>query len=292
MIEYIISKNDKDIRIDKFLFKATSAPSSLIYKTFRKKDVKVNGKWVREDYILSENDVVRIFISEEFRVEKKVNLCPLEAKIEYEDENIIVFNKGRNLPCQPDASHKSGTLSDMLKSYLYEKGEYDFENENSFSPALCNRIDTNTTGLVIGAKNAVALREMNFLIKTRQVCKYYKCRVEGKITKAHDKINAFIVKDEKTNKSKIEKDGKSISMQYWVTASFENETELEVLLDTGRSHQIRAYFASIGHPLVGDKKYGAQKSGGQELTSHRLVFDFNDDYKGVLSYLKGKEIKI
>ena len=114
---------------------------------------------------------------------------------------------------------------------------------------------------------------MNFLIKTRQVCKYYKCRVEGKITKAHDKINAFIVKDEKTNKSKIEKDGKSISMQYWVTASFENETELEVLLDTGRSHQIRAYFASIGHPLVGDKKYGGPELDGPiALWSHRLAF--------------------
>ena len=117
MIEYIISKNDKDIRIDKFLFKATAAPSPLIYKAFRKKDVKVNGKWVREDYILSENDAVRVFISEEFKAEKKVNLCPLKAKIEYEDENIIVFNKGKKLPCQPDAAHKSGTLSDMLKSY-------------------------------------------------------------------------------------------------------------------------------------------------------------------------------
>ncbi len=292
MIEYIISKNDKDIRIDKFLFKASTAPSSLIYKTFRKKDVKVNGKWVREDYILSENDVVRIFISEEFKAKKEVNLCPLEAKIEYEDENIIVFNKGANLPCQPDQTHKSGTLSDMLKSYLYEKGEYDFKNENSFSPALCNRIDTNTTGLVIGAKNAEALREMNFLIKTRQVKKYYKCRVEGKVTKTHDEVKAFIIKDEKTNKSKIGELGKSISMQYWVTSYFENETELEVLLDTGRSHQIRAYFSSIGHPLVGDKKYGAQKSGGQKLTSHRIVFDFDDDYKGILLYLKRKEIKI
>ncbi|MBR1969549.1 MAG: RluA family pseudouridine synthase [Clostridia bacterium] len=292
MIEYTISKNDSNIRIDKFLFKATTAPSSLIYKTFRKKDVKVNGKWVREDYLLSENDVVRIFISEEFKAKKKYSLCPLEAKIEYEDENIIVFNKGANLPCQPDAKHKNGTLSDMLKSYLYEKGEYDFENENSFSPALCNRIDTNTTGLVIGAKNAAALREMNFLIKTRQVSKYYKCRVEGKVLKDHDDIKAFIVKDEKTNISKIESDGKPVSMKYWVTGFFEKETELEILLNTGRSHQIRAYFASIGHPLVGDKKYGAQKGGGQILCSYRLVFDFNDDYRGILSYLNGKEIKI
>ena len=260
------------------MFKSTTAPSSLIYKTFRKKDVKVNGKWVREDYILSENDAVRIFIPEEFKAEKKIGLCPLKAKIEFEDENIIVFNKPANLPCQPDSSHKNGTLSDMLKSYLYEKGEYDFKNENSFSPALCNRIDTNTTGLVIGAKNAEALRDMNFLIKTRQVKKYYKCRVEGKILKAHDAVEAFIVKDEKTNISKISSDGKSISMQYWVTQHTEKETELEVLLESGRSHQIRAYFSSIGHPLVGDKKYGAKKSGGQKLCSYRIVFDVNVDY--------------
>lgn len=292
MIEYNISENDCGIRIDKFLFKATTAPGSLIYKAFRKKDVKVNGKWVREEYILSKNDVVRIFISEEFKARKKVSLCPLEAEIIYEDENIIVFNKPSNLPCQPDSAHKNGTLSDMLKSYLYEKGEYDFKNENSFSPALCNRIDTNTKGLVIGAKNAASLREMNFLIKTRQVSKYYKCRIEGKLLKSHDAVEAFIIKDEKTNVSRIASEGKSISMKYWVTASFENETEIEVLLTTGRSHQIRAYFSSIGYPLVGDKKYGAKKGGGQMLVSNRIVFNFDEEYTGVLSYLNGKEIKI
>ena len=171
MIEYIIGRNSSGIRADRFLLKATTAPSSLIYKTFRKKDVKINGKWIKEDYVLSEGDVLRIYIKEDFQKEKEVKSCPLTAPILFEDENIIIFNKPAVLPCQPDANHKDGTLADMLKSYLAEKGEYNPKSEASFSPALCNRLDTNTSGLVIGAKNAEALRDMNEQIRLRNVYK-------------------------------------------------------------------------------------------------------------------------
>lgn len=292
MIEFVIGENDSSLRADRFLIKSTNAPSSLIYKAFRKKDVKINGKWIKEDYALNKGDILRIYIDESFRSKKSIAKCPLEAKIEYEDENIIVFNKPKNLPCQPDLKHKDKTLSDMLKSYLYEKGEYEIENENSFSPALCNRIDTNTQGLVIGAKNAKALRDMNMLIKQRQVKKYYLCHVEGTDLPAFNKVEAFITKDEGANISRISDDGKSISMEYRVLNTFNKESEVEVLLHTGRSHQIRAYFSHIGHPLIGDRKYGAKSGGGQSLISYKINFDFEKNYNGVLSYLRGKEIKI
>lgn len=292
MIEFVIGENDSSLRADRFLIKSTHAPSSLIYKAFRKKDVKINGKWVKEDYVLNKGDILRIYIDESFRSKKTIAKCPLEAKIEYEDENIIVFYKPKNLPCQPDLKHKDKTLSNMLKSYLYEKGEYKIENENSFSPALCNRIDTNTEGLVIGAKNAQALRDMNMLIRLRQVKKYYLCRVEGVGLPSLQKVETFITKDESANISKISDSGKSISMEYRVLNTLDKESEVEVLLHTGRSHQIRAYFSHLGHPLVGDKKYGAKSGGGQSLISYKINFDFEKNYNGVLSYLRGKEIKI
>lgn len=292
MIEFIIGKNSAQLRADRFLLKATTAPSSMIYKAFRKKDVKVNGKWIKEDYVLCEGDILRIYISEEFRKEKKVSTCPLTAPVIYEDENIIIFNKPASLPCQPDEKHPDGTLADMLKSYLAQKGEYSPESESSFSPALCNRIDTNTSGLVIGAKNAAALRDMNEQIRLRNVYKYYLCRLENIPSEKSAYINAHILKEESSNISRISESGKEISMEYKVIEEKNSTALVEVLLHTGRSHQIRAYFSSIGCPLVGDKKYGAQTSGGQALCSYRIRFGFPDEYDGVLSYLKDSQIKL
>ena len=292
MIEYIIGRNSSDIRADRFLLKATDAPSSLIYKAFRKKDVKINGKWIKEDYILAEGDILRIYIKEEFRKEKEIEECPLSAPIIYEDENIIIFNKPPALPCQPDEKHKDGTLSDMLKSYLVKKGEYKPEIESSFSPALCNRIDTNTSGLVIGAKNAAALRDMNEHIRNRNVYKYYLCRLENIPKEKSAYVNAHIIKEESENKSRISNEGKEISMEYKVIDEENGMALCEVLLHTGRSHQIRAYFSSIGCPLVGDTKYGAKSRGGQALCAYRIRFGFPDEYDGVLSYLKDSQIKL
>jgi len=292
MLEFLIGKNDSGVRADRFLLKATSAPSSLIYKTFRKKDVKVNGIRIKEDYILSENETLHIYISDEFLIKKAVKKPSVSVPIVYEDEYIIIFNKPPFLPCQPDKNHKENTLSDFLKSYLYEKGEYLPENENSFSPALCNRLDTNTQGLVIGAKTAASLREMNEHIRLHNVKKYYLCCTEGVPVPEKKTVKAFISKDEKTNKSYISKSGKEILMDYAVISEENGIASVEVLLKTGRSHQIRAYFSSVGCPLSGDKKYGAKKGGGQKLTAYRLVFDFPENTKGVLSYLKGKEFRI
>ena len=292
MIEYIIGRNSASLRADRFLLKATSAPSSLIYKAFRKKDVKINGKWIKEDYILCEGDILRIYIKEDFQKEKNVTFAPLTAPILYEDENIIIFNKPSALPCQPDAKHPTGTLSDMLKSYLSKKGEYDAENEASFSPALCNRLDTNTSGLVIGAKNAEALRDMNEQIRLRNVRKYYLCRLENTPAEKSAFVNTHIIKEEAANISRISDSGKEISMEYIVLEENGGTALTQVLLHTGRSHQIRAYFSSIGCPLVGDKKYGAKSGGGQALVAHKILFSFADEYDGILSYLKGQQIRL
>lgn len=292
MIEYIIGRNSSSIRADRFLLKATTAPSSLIYKAFRKKDVKINGKWIKEDYVLAEGDVLRIYIKEVFRKEKELGRCALTAPILYEDENIIVFNKPSSLPCQPDEKHPTGTLADMLKSYLVEKGEYNPESESSFSPALCNRLDTNTSGLVIGAKNAASLRDMNEQIRLRNVYKYYLCRLENTPAEKSAFVKAHIIKEEATNISHISDEGKEIEMEYLVVEEKEGTALVQVLLHTGRSHQIRAYFSSIGCPLVGDKKYGARTGGGQALVSYKIRFAFPDSYDGVLSYLKGQQIQL
>ncbi len=292
MIEYIIGRNSASLRADRFLLKATTAPSSLIYKAFRKKDVKINGKWIKEDYVLCEGDVLRIYIKEDFQKEKTVKSCALTAPILYEDENIIIFNKPSALPCQPDANHQDGTLSDMLKSYLIEKGEYNPKEESSFSPALCNRLDTNTSGLVIGAKNAQSLRDMNEQIKLRNVRKYYLCRLENIPAEKAAFVNTHIIKEETTNISRISDSGKEISMEYIVLQETDCTALTQVLLHTGRSHQIRAYFASINCPLVGDKKYGAKSGGGQKLVAHKILFSFPDEYDGILSYLKGQQIQL
>ncbi|MBQ8765031.1 MAG: RNA pseudouridine synthase, partial [Clostridia bacterium] len=209
-----------------------------------------------------------------------------------EDENIIIFNKPASLPCQPDEKHKNSTLSDMLKSYLIKKGEYNPESESSFSPALCNRLDTNTSGLVIGAKNAETLRDMNEQIRQRNVHKYYLCRLENIPKEKSAFVNAHIIKEETQNKSYIGDTGKEISMEYKVIEESGGTALCEVLLHTGRSHQIRAYFSSIGCPLVGDTKYGAKTRGGQALCSYRIRFGFPDEYDGVLSYLRDAQIKL
>lgn len=287
MLTFTINKNDAGQRADKFLFKATSAPSSLIYKAFRKKDVKVNKKWIKETHILEEGQVLSIYISDEFALNKQVTQCSAHIDIVYEDSNIAVINKPKGLPSQPDSNSKDA-LSERFKAYLAKKGEFNPAEENSFSPALCNRLDTNTAGLVIGAKNAPALREMNLAIKERRIKKFYICRCIGVPSPLSATLNSTIKKDEKTNKSQVGKGGKSISTSYRVLSHDEKTALVEIELHTGRSHQIRAQMAAIGCPLAGDGKYGGgNKDGGQELTAYKLIFNIDE---GLLAYLNRKEI--
>ncbi len=307
MKEFTIKKNDAGQRLDKFLTKAVKGlPMSLMYKYIRTKKIKVNRARTEQKYVLQEGDVVQLFIKDEFfdspeRDDSALASIKPKLTVVYEDENIILVNKRPGVLVHEDDEARDNTLIMHIKAYLYQKGEYDPENEQSFSPALCNRIDRNTGGIVIGAKNAEALRVMNEKIKNDEISKFYYCAVHGKMPKKADTLTGFLLKDSDKNQVKIfdkqVKGSKNIITKYKVVSEKNGNSLLEVELVTGRTHQIRAHLSYIGHPLLGDGKYGVNKDDRakgykyQALYAYRLRFDFND-HSGALGYLRGKEVKL
>lgn len=304
MKSFIISKNDSDQRLDKFVTKTVpNLPKALMYKYIRTKRIKVNKKKSDISARLQTGDLVEMYINDEFFVksETKYDFSSASDKIDiiYEDENIILLDKKAGLLCHPDDKEYIDTLISRVKKYLYNKGEYDPDEENSFTPALVNRIDRNTGGIVIAAKNAASLKILNAQMKDRNLKKTYLCVVHGVMERKSGLLEGWLVKDESKNRVKIYNkyfDGaKEIKTKYRV---IENDTKnnlslVEVDLLTGRTHQIRAHFASIGHPLLGDGKYGKNELNKklgykrQFLYSYKLTFDL-DESAGELSYLKGK----
>ena len=307
MKEFQIKKNDAGQRLDKFLSKAVKGlPMSLMYKYIRTKKIKVNRARTEQKYVLQEGDIVQLFIKDEFFDSPEKDNSALSSitpklTIVYEDENILLCNKRPGVLVHEDDEGKDNTLIMHIKAYLYQKGEYDPENEQSFAPALCNRIDRNTGGIVIGAKNAEALRVMNEKIKNDEISKFYYCVVHGKMPKKADTLTGFLLKDSDKNQVKIfdkqVKGSKNIITKYKVVSEKNGMSLLEIELVTGRTHQIRAHMSYIGHPLLGDGKYGINKDDRakgykyQALYAYRLRFDFDDD-SGALGYLKGKEVKL
>ena len=307
MKEFQIKKNDAGQRLDKFLTKAVRGlPVSLMYKYIRTKKIKVNRARTEQKYVLQEGDIVQLFIKDEFFDSPEKDNSALSSitpklTIVYEDENIILCNKRPGVLVHEDDEGKDNTLIMHIKAYLYQKGEYDPENEQSFAPALCNRIDRNTGGIVIGAKNAEALRVMNEKIKNDEISKFYYCVVHGKMSKKADTLTGFLLKDSDKNQVKIfdkqVRGSKNIITKYKVVSEKNGMSLLEIELVTGRTHQIRAHMSYIGHPLLGDGKYGINKDDRakgykyQALYAYRLRFDFDDD-SGALGYLKGKEVKL
>ncbi|MBQ9428901.1 MAG: RluA family pseudouridine synthase [Clostridia bacterium] len=311
MHELLVGKNDAGQRLDKFLQKSLyGMPLSLMYRLIRQKKIKVNRRRAENGQMLCEGDRLQLFIGDEFFTagEKRGDAASLSAvqkmpDVLYEDENIMLLCKRPGVLVHDDAAGQNDTLLFHAKAYLYQKGEYDPEKEQSFAPALCNRIDRNTGGIVILAKNAEALRVMNEKIRDRKISKFYLCAVHGILQKKTDTLHAWLKKDSQTNTVKIyddthkPHDAKSIATRYRVLAEREGDSLLEVDLLTGRTHQIRAQFAAVGHPLLGDGKYGvlgADKKRGykyQALYAYRLRFDFSDD-GGPLGYLAGKTFEL
>lgn len=294
MKQIVINKNDAGQRLDKFLMKyLVNLPHSMLYKSLRKNCVRINGKHVRDGgFILKENDVLLLYLRDEFFPVTDFTAGNSDIDIVYEDENIILINKPRGIVVHSDDRGTEDTLLLRMQSYLYEKGEYDPKSEQSFAPAFCNRLDRNTSGIIIGAKNAAALRIINEKIRNREIRKFYMCIAEGEMS-GNGELSAHLTRGKKkVSVHDAETDSsKPVKLKYNVLKTKNNLSLLEIELETGRTHQIRAQLAAKGHPLLGDRKYGASDSSKMFLTSYKLKFDFASD-AGILNYLSGKEFQI
>lgn len=305
MKEYKINGNDAGQRLDKFISKAAPLlPGGLMHKYIRIKRIKVNGKRAEFSQKLVCGDTVQMYLNDEFFAStfKDREYLKVDPNIDivYEDENIILVDKKQGMIVHSDDNEQIDTLINHIKAYLYRKGEWRPEEEASFVPALANRIDRNTGGIVIAAKNAEALRILNEKIKNRELKKSYLCRIDGKMNPPSGKMEGYIFKDCVKNRvyvTKQKKPGAKFAGTIYRTLAVKNGLSLmECELITGRTHQIRAQFADRGCPIVGDGKYGKTSDSKisrkyQDLYSYKLMFDMNGE-ENLLSYLNGKVFKV
>ena len=307
MKEFTIGKNDAGQRLDRWLAKTLPLlPAPLAQKYIRLKRVKVNGKGSKRDVRLQVGDVLQLYINDEFFQRPTpenafLSLYQPKLNILYEDEHILLLDKRPGMVVHPDESERVNTLLTHIQAYLYQKKEWSPYWENSFAPALCNRIDRNTGGIVIAAKTAEALRVMNQKVKDRELNKYYLCVLHGVMPRKEGKLENFLLKDEAKKQVSVHNrpvpGGKTAVTLYRTLAVNGGLSLVECDLITGRTHQIRAQFAAAGHPLLGDGKYGREREDrkygrhGQALYSYRLEFRFTTD-AGPLEHLNGRSWQV
>ena len=307
MKELRVNPNDAGQRLDRFVAKAVPLlPDSLLQKYIRLKRIKLNGKGARRDQRLQEGDLLQLYINDEFFEKPREENSYLKVgtprlNIVYEDENLLLADKKPGILCHSAGAWDYNTLIAHIQAYLAQKGEWKPREENSFAPALCNRIDRNSGGIVIAAKNAEALRILNDKIRDREIEKYYLCVVRGRPRPPEGRLENWLFKDAQKNqvfvKAKPEPGARSAVTEYKVLRSKGPLSLVECRLLTGRTHQIRVQMAHAGWPLLGDGKYGRERFNrdydekGQALYSYKLRFDFPTD-AGLLNYLRGREFTV
>ena len=307
MRELTIGKNDAGQRLDRFLSKALPLlPSALAQKYIRIKRVKVNGGRAQRDQRLNEGDVLQLYINDEFfdkPSEENMFLTLFKPRLTvvYEDEHLLLADKPQGMVVHADETEKVNTLINHIQAYLYQKREWNPKWENAFTPALCNRIDRNTGGMVIAAKDAETLRVINEKIRDRELDKRYLCVTVGRPKQSRGRAECFLLKDEKEKQVSVYHKpipgGKTAVTDYEVLETRGELSLLEIGLETGRTHQIRATMADLGCPLLGDGKYGRgdvnRRYGEtrQALYAYKLTFDLPTD-AGHLNYLRGRTFTV
>ena len=304
MKEFTITQNDAGQRLDRWLAKAVPLlPASLAQKYIRLKRIKLNGKRAERDTRLTAGDTLQLYINDEFFDTPKeenayLTVAAPKLHIVYEDENLLLIDKKPGQAVHPhDGAEYGKTLIDHIQAYLYANREWRPREEHAFAPALCNRIDRNTGGIVIAAKNAAALRILNDKIRDREIEKYYLCAVRGRPKPESGRLENYLFKDAAKNqvyvKNRPEPGAKIAVTEYRLIKTSGALSLMECRLLTGRTHQIRAQMAHAGMPLLGDGKYGSERFNknfgekGQALYSYKLEFAFPTD-AGILEYLRGK----
>ena len=307
MREMTIGKNDAGQRLDRFLSKSLPLlPPALAQKYIRIKRVKVNGGRAQRDQRLREGDTLQLYINDEFfdkPSEENMFLTLFKPRLTvvYEDEHLLLADKPQGLVVHADETEKVNTLINHIQAYLYQKREWNPRWENAFTPALCNRIDRNTGGIVIAAKDAETLRILNEKIRDRELDKRYLCVTVGRPKQPEGRVECFLLKDEQKKQVSVYHrpvpGGKTAVTDYWVLDTRGELSLLEIGLETGRTHQIRATMADLGCPLLGDGKYGRgdvnRRYGEtrQALYAYRLTFDLPTD-AGILNYLRGRTFTV